>query len=73
MNLYSVYIKALSEPFYVVAKDPTKAFNMVKSHLEYNDLYFENERKLISIHLLAELGQVLSTLLIEKEEENCET
>jgi len=39
---------------YVVAKDPTSAYEMLRRYLDDNDLGFERDRELDSVELVAE-------------------
>ena len=64
MNLYKVTCKGMDYVSastcnvahgvgYVVAKDPTSAYQKVREHLDKRDLGFEHERELKSIELVA--------------------
>jgi hypothetical protein len=59
-KLYRVELKGLSGPImdlscsYVIATDPTSAYNKVKKWLDEKDYGFKHDRELSAIHLLAE-------------------
>ena len=49
---------------YVVAEDPTSAYNTVKAFLDAKDLGFESQRRLGCVELLADTNQyALPTML----------
>ena len=59
MKLYKVKCRGMqfSHGFsYVVANDPTKAYEIVKKYLDKEDLGFLDDRELEIIELLAEEG-----------------
>ena len=53
MNLYKITTKTYDE-FYVIANDPSEAYNKLLKNLEKSDLYFSCDRKLKHIALIAE-------------------
>lgn len=56
MNLYLVETRGYGDfrYVYVVAGDPTSAYNIVKKYLDENDLCILSDRALKSVTLLAE-------------------
>lgn len=52
MNLYKITIKTYDE-FYVIANDPTEAYNKLLKKLEKSNLYFSCDRELKHIELIA--------------------
>jgi hypothetical protein len=61
-NLYYVELTGLHKTYspgrswgtsYVLAENPSQAYNMVKSYLDANDIGFESDRVLKSVSLVA--------------------
>lgn len=61
MNLYKVTLRGMTSSSitmihginYVVASDPTTAYNKVRKHLDENDIGFSSDRELDKIELIA--------------------
>lgn len=53
MKLYLITIKNYNE-FYVIADDPTSAYEKLLKCLEKEDLYFTKERELKSIEFIGD-------------------
>ena len=64
MKLYRVKLRGMQHSTvstrygisYVVAEDPTKAYNLVKKYVDDEDLGFSQDREMESVELLAETG-----------------
>ena len=56
-KLYEIEIMR-SETFFVVADDPTSAYDLLRSFLDDREWYFTDERKLRSIRQLAVESEV---------------
>lgn len=54
MNLYRVSTKLPSPDYWSVAKDYTEAANKVSDFLNKHDYGFTNDRKVVSVTLIAE-------------------
>ena len=52
-TLYRITIRK-PEDFYVVADNPTQAYDKVSCYLENNDFYFRKDRELRTIEVIAE-------------------
>lgn len=57
-KLFRVEVGGNLGPYYVVATDPTNAYQAVKSMLDKRDLGFRHQRQLSSVTLLAEDADV---------------
>lgn len=64
MKLYLVKLRGMQSTAtgtaygvsYVVAKNPTQAYNIVRKYVDVKDLGFEDQREMESIKLIAETG-----------------
>ena len=52
-KLYKIILQRNQE-FYVLALDPTSAYEKLRQHLDDKDLYFISEREMKEIELIAE-------------------
>ena len=75
MNLYEVILRGMQNDYgssYVVATDPTSAYNIVRKFLDDNDIGFSGDRELSKIALLAgtnrynDTGKILYIALQER-------
>lgn len=56
--------------FWVVAKDPTQAYSLVRSELDSRNLCFPHDKELLSVELIAEdceYPECRTRLIVEKE------
>lgn len=51
---YLYKVEVLVESYYVIANNPTNAYNTVRKFLDKNNLFFRVDRELKSIELVAE-------------------
>lgn len=62
MNLYKLILRATHSqysPCFVVAEDPTSAYNKVRQYLDEKDYFFRSERELESIELIASADETI--------------
>lgn len=61
-NLYKVSVKCIGtySSCYVVAEDPTEAYEKYRNYLNKKDILYNDERKLASIILIAEESEYQS-------------
>lgn len=68
MKLYEVIIKASGRrgSAYVLAKDPTSAYNKYRKLLDKEDICFHEDRELVSVRLAADsdLYAVITLLVL---------
>lgn len=72
MNLYLVRCRGMQSALggpgfgvaYVVAEDPTSAYNKLRADLDKRDLGFGSEREMESITLLAQVAEYPSTAIL---------
>ena len=59
MKLFKVNLRATGDYscFYVIASDPTIAYNKVRKYMDDEDLCFSHDREMESIELLAEASK----------------
>ena len=71
-KLYKVIVRGFvgNNEFYVLAKNPDKAYTMVRGFLDKNDYGYEHERELDSITLIASANKYDSIPMVFVEDDD---